>query len=238
MRYDVRAWMRGTAPALAGGGLNSLWRNPRGVRPAIHPGQTAVMNHSASLRSAAFHPGQTACRNTPRYSSVRRLVSRPNSLWHRSALWAGFHPQAVNSLWQNPRGVRPAIHPGQTACGNRTRLRPAIHPGQTACGKTHAAFGRRSIPADSVPARRSSLRFSRNTPGIPPSRALSAGRGLGAHPGSTTGCYGCCQAASTSSCWAFSPVIFRRQRRDSAPAVDPISVRSVISCRHPVILGA
>ena len=35
-----------------------------------------------------------------------------------------------------------------------------------------------------------SLRFGRNTPGIPPSRALSAGRlaGLGAHPGFTTGC--------------------------------------------------
>ena len=24
-RYDVRAWMRGTAPAPGGGGLNSLW---------------------------------------------------------------------------------------------------------------------------------------------------------------------------------------------------------------------
>ena len=41
-----------------------------------------------------------------------------------------------------------------------------------------------------VASRRSSLRFSRNTPRIPPSRALSAGRlaGLGAHVGSTTGC--------------------------------------------------
>ena len=85
----------------------------------------------------------------------------------------------VNSLWQNPHGVRPAIHPGQTTGGG-----------------THAAqfsrwgLGRRSIPADRVAARRSSLRFGRNTPGIPPSRALSAGRltGLGAHTGSTTGC--------------------------------------------------
>ncbi len=41
-----------------------------------------------------------------------------------------------------------------------------------------------------VASRRSSLRFGRNTPGIPPSRALSAGRlaGLGAHVGSITGC--------------------------------------------------
>ena len=38
-------------------------------------------------------------------------------------------------------------------------------------------------------SRRSSLRFGRNTPGIPPSRALSAGRlaGLGAHVTSSTG---------------------------------------------------
>ena len=83
-----------------------------------------------------------------------------------------------------------------------------MHPGQTACGGTRAAFGRRSIPAkqpvmkptrrsagdpsrlNRVASRRSSLRFGRNTPGIPPSRALSAGRltGLGAHAGSTTGC--------------------------------------------------
>ena len=66
--------------------------------------------------------------------------------------------------------------------------RPAIHPGQTAGSETHAAqffrwgLGRRSIPADRVAARRSSLRFGRNTPGpvlpvgAPPSRALSAGR--------------------------------------------------------------
>ena len=39
-------------------------------------------------------------------------------------------------------------------------------------------------------SRRSSLRFGRNTPGIPPSRALSAGRltGLGAHATLSTGC--------------------------------------------------
>ena len=100
--------------------------------------------------------------------------------------------------------------------------RPAIHPGQTAGSETHAAqfsrwgLGRRSIPAkqpvmkptrpsspgggsagdpsrlNRVAARRSSLRFGRNTPVFLPSRALSAGRlaptGLGAHAGSTTGC--------------------------------------------------
>ena len=41
-------------------------------------------------------------------------------------------------------------------------------------------------------SRPSSLRFGRNTPGIPPSRALSAGRlaTLGAHATLPTGCYG------------------------------------------------
>ena len=56
-----------------------------------------------------------------------------------------------------------------------------MHPVQTACDETHAAqfsrwgLGRRSIPAERVASRSSSLRFGRNTLGIPPSRALSAG---------------------------------------------------------------
>ena len=46
--------------------------------------------------------------------------------------------------------------------------------------ESRAAFERRCIPAEPL---RSSLRFGRKTPGIPPSRALSAGRltTLGAH---------------------------------------------------------
>ncbi len=100
-------------------------------------------------------------------------------------------PSRPNSLWWNPRGVWPAIHPGQTVC-DETR----------AAQFSRWGLGRRSIPADRVAARRSSLRFGRNTPGIPSSRALSAGpppgelappgelglAGLGAHAGSTTGC--------------------------------------------------
>ena len=88
-------------------------------------------------------------------------------------------PQVVNSRRRNPGRVRPVIHPGQTA-GDETR----------AAQFSRWGLGRRSIPAERVAARRSSLRFGRNTPGIPPSRALSAGclPGLGAHPGSTTGC--------------------------------------------------
>ncbi len=128
----------------------------------------------------------------------------------------------------------------------------------TAGGETQAAFGRRSIPAkqpvmkptrpsspgggsagdpsrlNRVAARRSSLRFGRNTRGIPPSRALSAGpppgglappgelglAALGAHPGSTTGCcvagaryrwsLACLQAARLLPC------LFRRPLQPSA----------------------
>ena len=108
-----------------------------------------------------------------------------------------------------------------------------MHPGQTAGDETHAAFGRRCIPAEPrrfapliVAFRSEYTRYSSLTrlvsraphrprrsrgfhhrlftasfaplivalrseyTGIPPSRALSAGRltGLGAHVGSTTGC--------------------------------------------------
>ena len=112
-------------------------------------------------------------------------------------------PSRPDSRWRSPRG--PVLPVG---------ARPAIHPGQTTGSETHAAqfsrwgLGQRSIPAkqpvmkptrrsagdpsrlNRVAARRSSLRFGRNTRGIPPSRALSAGRltTLGAHVGSTTGC--------------------------------------------------
>ncbi len=123
-------------------------------------------------------------------------------------------PQAVNSLWQNPRGVhpettgernprgvRPAIHPGQTAGGGGPVLpvgaRPAIHPGQTAGGGTHAAFGQRSIPAEPrrcaplfVAFRSKYTRYSSLTRLV--SRAPRPHRenwpALGAHAGSTTGC--------------------------------------------------
>ncbi len=166
---------------------------PVGARPAIHPGQQSVMKPTRPSLPVgarpAIHPGQTTG-GSPGGGSAGDS-SRPNNRW-----------------W-NPRG--PVLPVG---------ARPAIHPGQTTGGGTHAAqfsrwgLGRRSIPAkqpvveptrpsspgggsagdpsrlNRVAARRSSLRFGRNTRGIPPSRALSAGRlpGLGAHAGSTTGC--------------------------------------------------
>jgi len=48
-------------------------------------------------------------------------------------------------------------------------------------------------------ARRAAVRFGRNTPGIPPSRALSAGRlaALGAHASPTTACYAPCQPGAS-----------------------------------------
>ena len=106
-------------------------------------------------------------------------------------------------------GVRAAIHPAKQPVAKPTRPSSpgggsAGDPSrQTTGSETHAAqfsrwgLGRRSIPAkqpvakptrrsagdpsrlNRVAARRSSLRFGRNTPGpvrYPPSRALSAGR--------------------------------------------------------------
>ena len=96
-------------------------------------------------------------RFAPFFVAFRRIPpSRASSAGRLAGL-----PQAVNSLCQNPRGVRPAA----------SRLKHSASP----------------------PHRenwRSALRFGRNTPGIPPSRALSAGRlaGLGAHASFTTGC--------------------------------------------------
>ena len=206
-------------------------------------------------------------------------------------------PSRPNSLWQNPRGVRPAIHPGQTACG-----------------KTHAAFGRRSIPAKQpvakptrrsagdpsrltaslraahrcvsvgihpgqfsrwgllphapcqpgaslasaltwvpppavhrVAARRSSLRFGRNTPGpvlpvgAPPSRALSAGRlaptGRTGRSRRSRGFHHRLLRLLSSSLdvillGVFAGMIFRRQRRDSAPAVHPAINHAPPSSSH------
>ena len=69
-------------------------------------------------------------------------------------------------------------------------------PGSTRCWRPAPETAGDPSRLNRVAARRSSLRLGRNTPGIPPSRALSAGpppgglglAGLGAHVGSTTGC--------------------------------------------------
>ena len=63
-------------------------------------------------------------------------------------------------------------------------------PGSTRCWRPAPETAGDPSRLNRVASRRSSLRFGRNTLGIPPSRALSAGRlaGLGAHVGSTTGC--------------------------------------------------
>ena len=112
------------------------------------------------------------------------------------------------------RGASARARPGRgrSPCGMRfrndetpDRARPhgGFPPGSGSAG---CAASRASLTAGDEPtrrsagdpsrlnrvaSRRSSLRFGRNTPGIPPSRALSVGRlaGLGAHVGSTTGCW-------------------------------------------------
>ncbi len=143
---------------------------PAAAVPASSPG--GGLKGPTGRTGRRSSPSGCRCRSEGRYRENRSAFPTSGPRWRPpTGELAG--PCGASSRWQNPRGVRPAIHPGQTACD-----------------ETRAAFGRRSIPADRVAARRSSLRFGRNTPGIPPSRALSARRltGLGAHPGSTTGC--------------------------------------------------
>ena len=95
--------------------------------------------------------------------SRRRQDQEPEAKFGRLARLRPIH--GFNSRWQNPRGVRPAIHPGQTTGS-----------------ETHAAFGRRSIPAEPrrfaplIVAFRSKYTRASSPSGAPPSRALSAGR--------------------------------------------------------------
>ncbi len=139
---------------------------------------------------------------TPRRIATVRCFSR------RAPQDGGGAQPAHRRAGRHPAGARRALP---------SRAEPPQHfliPGLAAGRQSSAAqfsrwgLDRRSIPAkqpvveptrrsagdasrlNRVAARRSSLRFGRNTPGIPPSRALSAGRlpSLGAHAGSTTGC--------------------------------------------------
>ncbi len=134
---------------------NSRWWNPRGVRPAIHPGQTASLRaahrcvsveiHSVFLPHAPCQPGASPA------SALTRIP-----------------PPAIS-----PRRCAPlivAFRSKYTRYSSLTRLvsRAPRRP-RRSLGFHHRLFHR-------VAARRSSLRFGRNTPGIPPSRALSAGR--------------------------------------------------------------
>ena len=99
-------------------------------------------------------------------------------------------------------GARPAMHPGQTACDetraaqfSRWGLLPHApcqpDPHRENWASPASALTRVPPPAvHRAASRRSSLRFSRKTSGIPPSRALSAGRlaALGAHATLPTDC--------------------------------------------------
>ena len=156
---------------------NNRWQNPHGVRPAIHPGQTTGDETHAAFgrRSIPAEPRRcapliVALRSEyTRYSSLTRLVSRAPPRPRRSH---GFHHRLFTaSLRAAHRCASVGIHPvflphapcqpGASPASALTRVPPqAVHR---------------------VAARRSSLRFGRNTPGpvlpvgAPPSRALSAG---------------------------------------------------------------
>ena len=100
-------------------GVNSLWQNPHGVRPAIHPGQTAGDETHAAFgrRSIPAEPRRCAPlivafrSKYTRYSSLTRLVSRAPRRPRRSP---GFHHRLLTaSLRAAHRCVSVEIHPGQ-----------------------------------------------------------------------------------------------------------------------------
>ncbi len=106
----------------------------------------------------------------------------------------GAVPVMGNLPGEGPTGgaVAPAAHPATTGRAITVRVpRGTIGRGgsqQPVAKPTRRSTGDASRLNRASP-RRSSLRFGRNTLGIPPSRALSAGRlaRLGAHVGFTTG---------------------------------------------------
>ena len=159
-------------------------RNTRGIPPsrALSAGRLAGLGaHAGSTTGCSprrFAPLIVAFRSKyTRYSSLTRLVSRAPRRPRRSH---GFHHRLFTaSLRGAHRCASVGIHavflphapcqPGASPASALTRVPPpAVHR---------------------VASRRSSLRFDRNTPSIPPSRALSAGRlaSLGAHATLSTG---------------------------------------------------
>ena len=132
---------------------------------------------TASLRAAhrcvsvEIHPGQFS-----RWGRLpQRLVSRAPRRPRRSR---GFHHRLFTaSLRAAHRCVSVEIHPGQFSRWGLLPHAPCQpDPHRENWASPASALTRVPPPAvHRAASRRSSLRFSRNTSGIPPSRALSAG---------------------------------------------------------------
>ena len=170
--------------------VNSLWQNPHGVRPAIHPDQTAGSETHAAFGRRSIPPRQPAVKPTRRSagdpSRLNRVAARRSSLrFGRNTRGIPPSRALVSRAPRRPRRSRGFHHRLFT-----TPLRAAhrcasvgIHavflphaPCQPGASPTSALTWVPPPAVHRVAARRSSLRFGRNTPGIPPSRALSAGR--------------------------------------------------------------
>ena len=162
---------------------NNRWRNPRGVRPAIHPGQTTGDETHAAFGPipAIRHPG----------ASVDALGIPDVNRAPRPSTWV-----------PPPAGHRVAFAPLIVALRSIHSVFLPHAPCQPGASRPRRS---RRVPPPAVhrvAARRSSLRFGRNTlgpvprwgllphapcqPGASPPPGELAG--LGAHVGSTTGC--------------------------------------------------
>ena len=193
---DAGTWNRRSFRKLAPNpkGLASLWWNPRGpvlpvgARPAIHPGQTACNE----TRAAQFSRWGLDRRSIPAKQPVMK-PTRPSSPGGGSA----GDPSRLNRVASRrsslrfgrntPGPVLPVGAPPSRALSAGPPPGELAPPGELGLGlappgERPSALTRVPPPAvHRVAARRSSLRFGRNTPGpvlpvgAPSSRALSAG---------------------------------------------------------------
>ena len=140
-------------------------------------GDPSRLNRVASRRSSLRFG-----RNTPGIPPSRALSAgrlAPTGRTGRPRRSRGFHHRLFTaSLRAAHRCVSVEIHPGQFS---RWGLLPhaPCQPDPHRENWASPASARTRVPPQAVhrvAARRSSLRFGRNTRGIPPSRALSAGR--------------------------------------------------------------
>ena len=136
-------------------GRRSIPAEPRRFAPLIVALRSKYTRYSSLARLVSRAPRR------PRRSRGfhHRLFTAPLRVAHRCASveihqvflpCAPCQPDPHRENWASPTSALTSLRP-QAARSLRTKsrgVRPAIHPGQTTGGETHVAFGRRSIPAE------------------------------------------------------------------------------------------
>ena len=115
VRYDVRAWMRGSLPLWAGAGLTACGET-----------QAAFGRRSIPAEPRRFAPLIVAFRSKyTRYSSLTRLVSRAPRRPRRSR---GFHHRLLRLLSSSLDVILLGVFAGMIFRRQRRDSAPAVHP--------------------------------------------------------------------------------------------------------------